>query len=136
MTTPLILTGDSATAASSPVAPPLTFRHDETGPVFPVGGAVLLLALLGVAAWTWWATRRRRSGAAGRFGLATWALASGPAGGNGSIRVVESARLDGVTRLHVVEWRQRRYLLATSGTSAPQVLDRDDSVEPPVTSAP
>jgi len=111
------------TPAASQASAPLPFRRDDVSdPGFPVAGAVLLLALIGVAAGVWW-LRHRRSGAWLQRLVAPAAV---------EVRVVSSVRLDVNTRLHVVEWKRRQLLVAVQGTGAPVVLDCEEAVSVPV----
>lgn len=121
------MTTSSSTTAATTQSVPLPFRRADDEPAFPLGGAVFLLALLAIAAWTWWTARRRGFAPLRPAVLGRWRPAPGAARAGDAIRVVDSARVDGDVRLHVVEWRQRRYLIAFSATGAPVVVDRDDA---------
>ena len=111
----------SSAWTSTPGTTPLAFRK-EADDGFPLGGAILLVALMAAAAWAWW-YGRVKGGRVGRLpGLpASW---SRPAAANGELRIVEALNATGGTRLIVVEWAGgRRVLVATHGTNAPVTLD-------------
>lgn len=109
-------------AASAP--PPLVFRRDADEFSFPVGGAILLLALLAVAVWAW--TLGRRAPGRRPRGLAgPWRLPGTAAAEDGQrLSVVASTRLDLGARLHVVQWHGEQVLVAVNGTAAPVLLSR------------
>lgn len=115
----------SAPASSAwtlaPGGTPLAFRKEADGG-FPLGGAMLLVVLMAVAAWAWW-YGRVKGGLPGRLpGLpAAWMRSSGE---SAELRIAESLQAAGGTRLMVVEWAGgRRVLVAVHGASAPVTLD-------------
>lgn len=91
---------------------------------FPFGGLLLLLALLAIACWAWWAGARRSPGSALRGW--PWRMHLGGAGARVPDEPVVAAatRLDASTRLYVVRWHDRELLLGLSGNAPPVVLDR------------
>jgi hypothetical protein len=106
----------------------LALHHDE-GPAFPYAGAALLLVLMAVALW---ARFGRGSAVVVREGkqrewsflrrLSATVTASVPAS---PLTVQASVNLDPQTRVHVVQWRNRQWLVATSA-HAPVLLGTDD----------
>ena len=127
MNAPLIVTAAGISPASAKPATfaaagsaPLQFRQDGPENIFPVGGAVLLAVLLIVAGFVAWSRKRPLS--------PVWSAALGVARPSpavqSTLRLQASLRLDGQTRLHVVHWNDREVLVATTGASAPVVLDR------------
>lgn len=127
MTTATTLASSPPLAGASSAA--LVFRRDEPGTVFPMAGAVLLLALIAVAAWAWFVARRRGVSDGGRawVGGAMRGFGGSRTGASGGgVRIVGRARADAQTRLLVVEWQRRRYLLAVTGVSTPVVIDREE----------
>jgi hypothetical protein len=110
----------SASLVASASAPALPFRRDGDDLSFPLGGALLLLALLAVAVWAW-TVGRRRGASAPRLAFPF----QRPAGAaEEPVRIVGGARLDVGGRVHVVEWRGQQVLVAINGASPPVVLAR------------
>ena len=107
-------------AAVVAASAPLQLRRDDPGDSFPVGGAVLLAVLVIVAGFVAWSRKRLVS--------PSWSAALGigraGAAAQSSLKLQASLRLDGQTRLHIVHWNDREVLVATTGSSAPVVLDR------------
>lgn len=105
----------------APGTTPLTFRKD-TDDGFPIGGAVLLVALMVASVWAWW-YGHVRGGRVGRLpGLpAPWGT---PTGADNELRIAASLHAAGGVRLMVIEWAGgRRVLVATNGAHAPVTLD-------------
>jgi len=120
----------SASLVASASAPALPFRRDGDELSFPLGGALLLLALLAVAVWAWTVGRRGRAGAPRLpFPLQAWRERSAGAAEE-PVRIVGGARLDVGGRVHVVEWRGQQVLVAINGASPPVVLARRRLDEP------
>ncbi len=97
---------------------PPGFRRDDGDAGLPAAGLVLLavLAVAALAAWCWQAWQRRTGGTRPTPGAAATATAT--------LRTVESRLLANGSRLHVVAWQGRHYLLATSAHGAPVLIDR------------
>ncbi len=120
----------SEPAASTAVAPTLPFGVRDAAPAFPWAGALLLLLLLGIAAWAWLTAARRGQLPRGSW-LARATGALGSASTDASAPMLRSSvRLDASARLHVVEWHGRQVLLAINGATAPVVLAERTLVEP------
>lgn len=114
----------AAASAASSVAQPPAFRGDADASSFPIGGAVMLLVLLAVAAWAWTAGRKGGSRLGRPSSSRRWPFPLAPAANASSMKVVASARLDVGGRAHVVEWGGQQVLIAINGTGAPVVLAR------------
>ena len=113
-----------AASAASQVPAAIPFRRDAQEVPFPFAGATLLLVLLALAVWAWWAGQR--GGAKWtRLGSFKWGgVAAASPSDSDEIRVIASTRLDMNTRLHSVEWQGGRLLVAVNTASPPVVLDR------------
>lgn len=99
----------------------MTLRKDADD-AFPLGGALMLVALMVAAVWAWWYGRVK--GLRGRGGPLLPALLGRAAGAQGEMRVIETTQVAGGVRLLVVEWAGgRRVLVGASGTGAPVALD-------------
>ena len=89
---------------------------------FPLGGALMLVALMVAAVWAWWYGRVK--GLRGRGGPLLPVLLGRAVGTQGEMRVIETTQVAGGVRLLVVEWAGgRRVLVGASGTGAPVALD-------------
>lgn len=110
------------TSTSALVAQPLPLRRDNADNGFPVAGTVFMLALVTVMLATWWL--RQRQGMPLLQKLRSPGATTSAGDDTDGLRVGASVRLDLHTRLHEVEWRGRRLLVAVSGQMPPVVLDR------------
>lgn len=119
-----ISVADAASGASELQA--LPFKREPADLAFPVGGAVLLVALMAVALWLVWFEKRRSPGNRQR---ARWGALFGPQANADSdgVRVLSSTRLDASTRVYALAWHDRQLLVAVHGNSQPVVLDRIDA---------
>lgn len=103
--------------------PVLPFKDECAEVPLPLGGALILVLLAGVAVSVWWKRHRAPSSALPRL-LSTW-QAAGPAGPEAStLCVVSTVRLDAATRLHVVRWQGRDCLVASHAAGPAVLLDR------------
>ncbi len=109
-------------APSAAVLQPLPLRRDNADNGFPVAGTVFMLVLIAVMLASWWL--RQRQGVPLLERLRPRGSTTPAVGDTDMLRVGVSVRLDLHTRLHEVEWRGRRMLVAVSGQMPPVVLDR------------
>jgi len=109
-------------AAASQIGASLPWNSAPESPLFPTGGVILMLILLAVACWAWWAGPQHRFG----LGLRVWPWRAreGAVAPQNEPEILAATRLDASTRLYVVRWQEYELLLGVTGHSAPVVLDR------------
>jgi hypothetical protein len=118
-----VATGVAEAASAASELQVLPFKREPADLGFPLGGAVLLVALMAIAVGLVWFEKRRGRGNRKK---SPWGALFGAQADTDSegVRVLSSTRLDAATRVYALAWHDRQLLVAVHANSQPVVLDR------------